>query len=95
MVELDRPKFHVGDRRRTDECHSTFSRAISQLIDEAVAMGWRREEVALQVADAADDYVIYLASNTKRDELSAEANENVALANEVVSTETSAIALSP
>jgi hypothetical protein len=51
MVELDRPKFHIEDRRRTDQCHSTCSKAISQLIDEAVAMGWRREEVALQVPE--------------------------------------------
>jgi hypothetical protein len=27
-------------------------------------MGWRREEVAVQLADAADDYVLYLASNS-------------------------------
>lgn len=33
-----------------------------RLVDEAAALGWRREELALQLADLADDYVLYLAS---------------------------------
>ena len=84
MVQLDRPKFEVEDGRRTRQCHSTCSKTISQLIDEAVAMGWRREEIALQIADAADDYILYLASNAKHDELTGEENANLPLENDVM-----------
>jgi len=63
MTEIDMPKFQVEDSRRVKECQIVCSKALAKLIDEAVALGWRREEVAVQLADAADDYVLYLASN--------------------------------
>ena len=47
---------------RTSQCRATFAAAVKELILDAVANGWRQEEVALAVADAADEYVLYLAS---------------------------------
>jgi hypothetical protein len=64
MTQIDMPQFQVEDARRAKECQIVCTKAFAKLVDEAVALGWRREEVAVQLADAADDYVLYLASNS-------------------------------
>lgn len=63
MVQFGKPRFQFEERQRALDCRYACTKVYSKLIDEAVAMGWRREEVALQLADAADDYILYLASN--------------------------------
>jgi len=63
MAQFEKPKFDIEDRQRSRECLNACTMMLSELIDEAVAAGWRREEVALHMADAADDYVLYLATN--------------------------------
>jgi hypothetical protein len=56
------PQYEAGDRRRYSDCESSCREALSKLITEATELGWRREELAIHLADAADDYVWHLAT---------------------------------
>jgi predicted trehalose synthase len=56
------PRYKASDRRRYSECESRCREALSKLINEATELGWRREELAIHLADAADDYVWHLAT---------------------------------
>ena len=56
------PRYKITDRRRYSQCESGCREALSKLINEAAALGWRREELAIHFADAADDYVWHLAT---------------------------------
>lgn len=62
MQMIDPPLFSVSEMARTSQCRATFAAAVKELVFDAVANGWRQEEVALALADAADEYVLYLAS---------------------------------
>lgn len=66
------PRHSVFDEERAKECEAEFRRVLNLLISRAVAAGWREEEVAMQIADLAEDYVMNLAFNGK----SSAANDN-------------------
>ena len=51
-----------------------MSGAARALIMEAVRQGWREAEAATALADAADDYVMYLAQKPSRQIKAANSN---------------------
>ena len=59
---IEPPLFSVSEMARTSQCRETFAAALKGLVLAAVANGWRQEEAALALADAADEYVLYLAT---------------------------------
>lgn len=61
MNTIAPPTFSVGHADRLLECVSISSTMIADLIKQSVLAGWREQEVALALADATDDYVVYLA----------------------------------
>lgn len=39
---------------------------VADIVRAAVSVGWREQEVALHLADAADEYVVYVATKPSR-----------------------------
>ncbi|WP_431324847.1 hypothetical protein [Rhizobium sp. YTU87027] len=74
MVDIRSPIYDVDDSRRALQCTSVFNDALSLLIRKAVLAGWREEEAALQIADLADDYILYLTSKPSRERRAANTN---------------------
>ncbi|MEZ2131595.1 MULTISPECIES: hypothetical protein [unclassified Sinorhizobium] len=54
---------------RSLECEEVLEAAFNELVRRAIAAGWRQAEVALVLADIADDYVMDLAERQKRTSL--------------------------
>ncbi|MDS7597022.1 hypothetical protein [Agrobacterium tumefaciens] len=75
MQQIQPPRFAVDQTARIAECRETFVAAARSLIVNAVANGWREEEAALALADAADEYVLYLASKPVSNRKPANQNE--------------------
>lgn len=48
------------------ECEAEFRRVLELVLSRVVAAGWREKEVALQIADLADEYVMRLATAPQR-----------------------------
>lgn len=71
------PKSRLEGRQRQQDCHKACQAAFIKLIEDAVAIGWRREELALEFADLADDYVVFLANAVQRDVSSGKPASNV------------------
>ncbi|MGK6311796.1 hypothetical protein [Neorhizobium sp. DT-125] len=65
MPNIHSPRHSVFDEERAKECEAEFRRVLELVISRAVAAGWREKEVALQIADLAEDYVMDLAFNSK------------------------------
>ncbi|WP_283194054.1 hypothetical protein [Rhizobium sp. AN80A] len=74
MTNIRSPRFNAEDIGRSRECESVCKGAITEVVRRAIAAGWREAEIALHLADAAEDYVIYLA--TKPDRRLKAANNN-------------------
>lgn len=62
MTKIRSPRYSVEQFGRTLECEAICKEAFGHLVRDSVAAGWREEEIALALADAAEDYVIYLAT---------------------------------
>jgi hypothetical protein len=45
------PKFDDGDPRRIRDCQRAILQELNMLIDRAVAVGWRRNEVLTSIDD--------------------------------------------
>ncbi|MGV3552921.1 hypothetical protein [Rhizobium sp.] len=73
-MTLQRPKFQPNDPRRTREVREAFDVAIRDLMVEAVGAGWREAEAALALADAADDYIMFLSEHPRRQMVAANSN---------------------
>ena len=73
-MTLQPPKFHPADPRRTHETRNVFQSALRDLVVEAVSAGWREAEVAMALADAADDYVMFLSERPRRNHSAANSN---------------------
>ncbi|MDM9622606.1 hypothetical protein A6U87_24435 [Rhizobium sp. AC44/96] len=74
MTNIRSPRYTAADTGRSRECENVCASAITDVVRRAVAAGWREEEIALHLADAAENYVIYLA--TKPDRKLRAANNN-------------------
>jgi len=60
--DLPAPTFHVNDLRREAQCSRVFDKIARNTVISAINAGWRESEAALALADAAEHYVLYLAS---------------------------------
>ncbi|KQV83697.1 hypothetical protein [Rhizobium sp. Root1220] len=74
MTNISSPNYSAEDMGRSRECEAVCNAAINDVVRRAVAAGWREEEIALHLADAAENYVIYLATKIKRRLLAANNN---------------------
>jgi formaldehyde-activating enzyme involved in methanogenesis len=68
------PRFSVEQTQRSRECIAVCKTAIAEAVRDAVAAGWREQEVALYLADAAEDYVVYLATRPTKEWIAANSN---------------------
>jgi len=60
------PMLMIGENspERQSACRIEIEAAMHRLIKAAVKQGWSKAEVALTLADAAEDFVIELANGT-------------------------------
>ena len=61
MEKINSPLQHDDYPERWLDCESAVMAAFHQLVIDAVAAGWGEVEVALVIADVADEYVVELA----------------------------------
>ncbi|OCJ07235.1 hypothetical protein A6U86_09215 [Rhizobium sp. AC27/96] len=60
-VRISKPQHSTGDSYRTVEREEVLAVAFRDFVQVALAAGWNEPEVALSLADIADDYVMALA----------------------------------
>jgi hypothetical protein len=77
MSMFQAPKYNVEEMERLRECKAVCRRAYSRMVADAVALGWREQEIALELADVADDYIVYLAAKPKQAILAANSNKTL------------------
>lgn len=61
MTNIRSPKYAAGHPNRPHDCEEVMELAFQDLINSAVASGWREAEVAIAIADLAEEHVIALA----------------------------------
>ncbi|WFS03311.1 hypothetical protein [Rhizobium tumorigenes] len=64
MTQINPPHYDVEERQRAMECAALCEKTVANWLRSAVAAGWREQEIALHLADAADGYVVYLAKKS-------------------------------
>lgn len=69
MENIQSPRSDADPMERSLECEEVLEAAFNELVRRAIAAGWRQTEVALVLADIADDYVMDLAERQKRTSL--------------------------
>lgn len=60
-IQISRPQHSSGDAYRTVEREEVLAVAFRDFVQVVLAAGWNEPEVALTLADIADDYVMALA----------------------------------
>lgn len=73
-MDIEAPTYSPLDLRRDRDAKNVFADAARNLILQAVRTGWRESEAAMALADAADDYVMYLAQKPRRQLMAANSN---------------------
>ncbi|CAN7358160.1 hypothetical protein [Rhizobium sp. LjRoot254] len=73
-MNVEAPTYSPLDPRREHNARHIFSSAARDLILQAVSAGWRESEAAMALADAADDYILYLAQKPTRKLMAANSN---------------------
>lgn len=68
------PKYDANDPRRAKDARDAFRMELRNAILRAIENGWREAEAALALADAADDYVLYLSERPRRSPTAANSN---------------------
>ena len=68
------PAYPASDVKRERDARDAMSGAARALIMQAVRQGWREAEAPTALADAADDYVMYLAQKPSRQIKAANSN---------------------
>lgn len=68
------PKYEPTDPRRSRDIKEAFESAAREIVIQAVSVGWREAEAALALADAADDYVLFLSQRPRRSHDAANSN---------------------
>jgi len=66
MTHFVAPRHRADEHQRTKEAADACKAAIADMILSGIQAGWREEELALHLADAAESYVIYLATKPRR-----------------------------
>ena len=62
---MKRPTFDVDDIQRIGECQRMFDQLTKEIILRAVEAGWRESEASIALADAADRYVMHVATQPR------------------------------
>jgi len=62
MTIIAPPQFQIDNSESAYECENVCKEAFAILIDDLAARGWRRKELAVRMADIADEYVLQVAS---------------------------------
>jgi hypothetical protein len=65
-IDICGPVYGPADRRRGVERQKAAASIVRQLMLQMVQAGWRESEAALTLADAFDDYCLYLAEHPPR-----------------------------
>jgi hypothetical protein len=73
-MDIEAPTYSPLDPRRERDAKHFFADAARKLILQAVRNGWRESEAAMALADAADEYVMYLAQKPRRQLMAANSN---------------------
>lgn len=60
------PSYGVTDRRRETQIRKEAEEFTRRAVLSFVQMGWRENEAALALADALDDYCLYLSATHDR-----------------------------
>jgi hypothetical protein len=74
LMRPRQPRFQPSDPRRARDARETFRDAVRDAMLQAVAAGWREAEAALAFADAADDYIMFLAERPRQYHVAANSN---------------------
>lgn len=61
-MEIKPPNFNVDEVQRTKECRQAFDLLTREIMCQAIKAGWRESEASIALADAAEQYVIYVAT---------------------------------
>ncbi|UVC09848.1 hypothetical protein IHQ71_04335 [Rhizobium sp. TH2] len=75
MVDLHSPIFDASNPQRTAQCRRETEAVARRIVLDMVAAGWRESEAALALADAFDDYCIYLAKRPVTTLVAANSNQ--------------------
>ncbi len=62
MFSIQAPRQDFDPDLRSEDCREAVEVALQGLISDAETKGWRPAEIAMAVADAAEDYVLLLAN---------------------------------
>jgi hypothetical protein len=73
-MDIEAPTYSTLDPRRDRDAKTIFADVARNLILQAVRTGWRESEAAMALADAADEYVMYLAQKPRRQLMAANSN---------------------
>jgi hypothetical protein len=73
-MDIEAPTYSPLDPRRDRDAKDIFADAARNLILQAVRAGWRESEAAMALADAADEYVMYLAQKPRPNLMAANSN---------------------
>jgi hypothetical protein len=65
MRELLAPRARAHSQKRAKECRMMFESLLLQIIADAEEVGWRGAEVAMAIADAAEDHIMSTAGPRK------------------------------
>lgn len=68
------PRYPPSDPQRARDARQAFEAATRDLVLRAVSAGWREAEAAMALADAADDYVMFLSERPRRSYVAANSN---------------------
>ena len=64
-IQINNPQYAANDPYRVVEREEVLAQAFQAFVQRAVGAGWKEAEVALTLADIADDYVMALARRVK------------------------------
>ena len=73
-IEVRGPASDPSDRRRAAESRKAAESITRQVVVQMVKAGWRENEAALSLADALDDYCLYLAERPRLRNAAANSN---------------------
>lgn len=74
-IEVRGPTTGPRDRRRSLESRREAAAVARQIVLQMIRAGWRETEAALALADALDDYCLYLAEHVSHDIHPANSND--------------------
>ncbi|MDM9626787.1 hypothetical protein QTL95_12830 [Rhizobium sp. S152] len=66
MTDIQTSKNHPSSDQRMETCRSEFEPILYELIKNGEKRGWKAAEIAMALADAADDVILKLARETKK-----------------------------